>query len=33
MPKASPSSSTKKLGHLSRYYIFIASYTIVILGA
>jgi hypothetical protein len=27
MPKAPPSSSTKILGHLSRYYIFIASYT------
>ena len=26
MPKASPSSSTKILGHLSRHYIFIASY-------
>jgi hypothetical protein len=27
MPKASPSSSTKILGHLSRHYIFIGSYT------
>jgi hypothetical protein len=27
MPKASPSSSTKISGHLSRHYIFIASYT------
>jgi hypothetical protein len=26
MPKASPSSSTKISGHLSRHYIFIASY-------
>jgi hypothetical protein len=26
MPKAPPSSSTKISGHLSRYYIFIASY-------
>jgi hypothetical protein len=26
MPKASPSSSTKISGHLSRQYIFIASY-------
>jgi hypothetical protein len=27
MPKAPPSSSTKISGHLSRHYIFIASYT------
>jgi hypothetical protein len=33
MPKAPPSSSTKISGHRSRHYIFIASYTIVILGA
>jgi hypothetical protein len=32
-PKAPPSSSTKILGHLSRHYIFIASYAMCFLGA
>jgi hypothetical protein len=33
MPQGTPSSSTKISGHLSRHYIFFASYTMCFLGA